>query len=207
MLFRSRVPVSGTLLRADPHGLRHFLNPLVYAHFVRRVAILGAESTGKSTLVRALGDQFDTASVREYGRDVYERENGALNPQHFLEIAHGQRALEDEAASSGSANRFLFCDTDAATTLMWSYLLTGTALPQLHTLAGACTARYAHTFVCDPGIVFEQDGWRSNKAVREVQQAHILQDLHTRGRAYTLLTGGVQERVAQVEAALHPVSG
>jgi HTH-type transcriptional regulator, transcriptional repressor of NAD biosynthesis genes len=199
---RVQVPVSGTALRADPHGLRHFLNPLVYAHFVRRVAILGAESTGKSTLAAALAEHFGTAYVREYGRDVYERENGALNPQHFLEIAHGQRALEREAASSGAANRYLFCDTDAATTLMWSYLLTGTALPQLHVLAGACTARYAHTFVCDPGIPFEQDGWRSNKAVREVQQAHILQDLNTRGRPYTLLTGNVQERVAQVEAAM-----
>ena len=52
--------------------------------------------------------------------------------------------------------------------------------------------------VCSPDIAFEQDGWRSNKAVRGVQQAHILQDLHTRGRRYTLLTGSVQERVAQV---------
>lgn len=79
------------------------------------------------------------------------RENGALAPQHFLEIAHGQRALDHEAASSGKADRFLFCDTDAAT-LMWSYLLTGTALSELYVLAGACTARYTHTFVCDPSV-------------------------------------------------------
>ena len=207
-LERALVPVSGTQLWQDVHGLRRFLNPLIYAHFVRRVAILGAESTGKSTLTAALAGQFGTGFVREYGRDVYERENGALNPQHFLEIAHGQRALEREAASSGAANRYVFCDTDAATTLMWSYLLTGAALPELHALADACTARYSHTFVCDPGISFEQDGWRSNKAVREVQQAHILQDLHTQGRAYTLLSGSVPERVAQVEATLSllPVS-
>ena len=199
---RAQVPVSGTQLRRDVHGLRRFLNPLVYAHFVRRVAVLGAESTGKSTLVRALAGHFGTVGVREYGRDVYERENGALDPQHFLEIAHGQRALEHEAATSGQADRFLFCDTDAATTLMWSYLLTGTALPELHALADACAARYAHTFVCGTGVPFEQDGWRSNKAVRGVQQAYVLQDLHTRRRAYTVLTGSVQERAAQVGAAL-----
>ena len=174
----------------------------MYAHFVRRVAVLGAESTGKSTLVRALAGHFGTVGVREYGRDVYERENGALAPQHFLEIAHGQRALEHEAATSGQADRFLFCDTDAATTLMWSYLLTGTALPELHALADACAARYAHTFVCGTGVPFEQDGWRSNKAVRGVQQAYVLQDLHARRRAYTVLTGSVQERAAQVGAAL-----
>ena len=203
---RAQLPISGTRLRADIHGLRRFLNPLVYAHFVTKVVILGAESTGKSTLAAALAGQFGTASVREYGRDVYERENGVLNPAHFLEIAHGQRALEREAASSDKANRFLFCDTDASTTLMWSYLLTGTALPELHVLAGECKARYAHTFVCSPDIAFEQDGWRSNKAVRGVQQAHILQDLNTRGVQYTVLTGSVQERVAQVAARLASTS-
>ncbi|WP_407540073.1 AAA family ATPase [Deinococcus radiomollis] len=199
---RLHVPVSGTALRADPHGLRRFLNPLVYAHFVERGVILGAESTGKSTLSAALAEQFGTVSVREYGRDVYEREDGALNPAHFLEIALGHRALEQEAASCGRANRYVFSDTDAATTLMWSYLLTGQALPELHALANRCRSRYAHAFVCDPGIRFEQDGWRSNKAVREVQQAHILQDLNTRGVRYTVVRGSVAERVAHVVAVL-----
>ncbi|GGR08549.1 AAA family ATPase [Deinococcus ruber] len=199
---RRHVPVSGTVIRADPHGQRRFLNPLVYAHFVRRVVILGAESTGKSTLTAALAQHFGTAGVREYGRDVYERENGLLSVDQFLEIALGQRALEQEALVSGQANHWLFCDTDAATTLMWSYLLCGAARPELHALADACRGRYAHTFVCDTGIEFEQDGWRSNKAVREVQQAHILQDLNTRSIAYTVLRGSVAERVAQVAAVL-----
>ncbi|WP_425145423.1 AAA family ATPase [Deinococcus sp.] len=198
-----RSGISGTALRADPHGRRHFMNPLVYAHFVQRVAILGAESSGKSTLARALAERFGTAFVREYGRDVYERENGQLSPDHFLEIAHGQRALEREAARCGNAERYLFCDTDAATTLMWSYLLTGAALPELHALADVCQGRYAHTFVCGADIPFEQDGWRSNKAVREVQQAHILQDLNTRGRRYTVVSGSVAQRTAQVVAALN----
>ena len=203
---RQQFPVSGTALRADIHGLRHFLDPLVYAHFTERVVILGAESTGKSTLVRALAGQFGTVHVREYGRDVYEHENGQLTLAHFLEIALGHRALEREAARSGQANRYLFSDTDAATTLMWSYLLTGQALPQLHVLANGCKARYPHAFVCSADIAFEQDGWRSNKAVREVQQAHILQDLHTRGVQYTVLSGSVQERVAQVTARLASTS-
>ena len=75
-----------------------FLNPAVYAHFVWRVAVLGAESTGKSTLTQALAARFGTTFAREYGRDVYEREDGTLTPEHFLEIALGHRALEDEAA-------------------------------------------------------------------------------------------------------------
>ena len=57
------------------------------------------------------------------------------------------------------------------------------------------------------GVPFEQGGWRSNKAVREVQQAYVLQDLQTRERAYTVLTGSVQERAAQVWAVLSPDPG
>lgn len=204
---RHVVPVSGTALRADIHSLRHFLDPLVYAHFVRRVVILGAESTGKSTLTQALGEAFGTAWVREYGRDVYERENGALTPEHFLEIARGHRALEDEAMTSPGVHRWLFSDTDAATTLMWSYLLTGTARPELHALADDCRTRYAHVFLCDTDLPHEQDGWRANTEVRGVQQAFIRQDLASRGVPYKMLRGSVPERVAQVQATLTAYRG
>ena len=37
--------------------------------------------------------------------------------------------------------------------------------------------------------------------MREVQQAYVLQDLYTRGRAYTVLTGSMQEWAAQVGPA------
>lgn len=199
---RAAVPVSGTQIRADVHGLRAYLEPHVYAHFVGRVAVLGAESTGKSTLTRALGERLGTTWVREYGRDVYERENGVLTPEHFLEIALGHRALEDEAARALGVCRWVFCDTHAATTLMWSYLLTGTALPELHTLADACRTRYAHTLLCAPDLPHEQDGWRANTEVRTVQQGFIRQDLGTRGIRFDEVTGSVDVRVKQVRGLL-----
>lgn len=200
---RQIVPISGTQLRADVHAYREFLDPLVYAHFVQRVVILGAESTGKSTLTRALGEACGTGWVREYGRDVYERENGLLTPEHFLEIALGHRALEDEAARAARTDRWVFCDTNATTTLMWSYLLTGTALPELHALADACKTRYAHTFLCDTDLPHEQDGWRANTEVRSVQQAFIKQDLGTRGVPYEIVRGSVPERVEAVRVMLN----
>ncbi|WP_293913269.1 AAA family ATPase [Deinococcus sp.] len=195
-------PISGSAVRQDVHAARQYLSPLVYAHFVQRVALVGAESTGKSTLAAALAGAFGTRFVREYGRDVYERENGALHPEHFAEIALGHRALEDEAIRAPGLNRFLFADTTAATTLMWSYLLTRTALSELHALADACAARYAHTFLCGDEFRHVQDGWRSNTEVRGVQQAFIIQDLRSRGVPFTELRGPLDERLATVRGVL-----
>lgn len=44
----------------------------VYRSFVRRICLLGGESTGKSTLSKALADVLDTAYVAEFGRDYWE---------------------------------------------------------------------------------------------------------------------------------------
>lgn len=195
---RTRVPVSGTLVRRDVHAARAWLDARVYGHFIERVVLMGAESTGKSTLTRALADAFGTLGVQEYGRDVFEREGGVLRPEHFVEIARGHRALEDEAVRSGGVHRYLFVDTNAVTTLMWSFLLTRTALPDVLRLAGECRERYAHVFVCADDLAFEQDGWRSNTSVRAVQQAWVLHDLTVRGIPFVVLRGTVEERLQQV---------
>ena len=52
-------------LLADIHGNRSFVDPLVYSHFVKKIVLLGAESTGKSTLAAALADRLGTCSVAE----------------------------------------------------------------------------------------------------------------------------------------------
>lgn len=199
---RTRAPMSGTRVRADVHAHKAFLSPLVYAHFVEKVVLLGAESTGKSTLTALLAREFGTLGVQEYGRDVFERENGRLRPEHFVEIARGHRALEEAALLSAAVYRFLFVDTNAITTAMWSFWLTRTCEPEVLRLAAECEGRYRHVFVCADDIAFEQDGWRSNTSVRSVQQASILYDLAARGLAYTVLHGSLEERCAQVRVAL-----
>src|SRR5688500_11096658 len=47
---RRTYPVSGTAIRARPFAHWEFLPPAVRAHYALRIAIVGAESTGKTTL-------------------------------------------------------------------------------------------------------------------------------------------------------------
>ena len=52
---RERVPISGTAVRNDPYANWDFIEPPVRAWFAKRVCVVGAESTGTTTLAKTLG--------------------------------------------------------------------------------------------------------------------------------------------------------
>ena len=200
---RLLVPVSGTRVRAGAAAMAAFLHPLVAAQLgvvpparVPRVVLLGAESSGKSTLCAALAAACDTSWVPEYGRTLHEQKNGNLDFEDLLYIARRHAELEDEAART--ARGVLFCDTNAATTALYSYYYFHRCDPALQAMASVCGQRYAHTFVCAPTVPFEQDGWRGPEALRSFQHGMIMMQLDFFDIPYTLLEGTVAERVAQV---------
>jgi HTH-type transcriptional repressor of NAD biosynthesis genes len=204
---RRQVPVSGSLLRADAAAQARYLHPLVAAQLgvvppaaVPRVVLLGAESSGKSTLAAALAAAFGTEWVPEYGRTLHEQKHGNLEYDDLLYIARRHAEQEDEAASK--ARQFLFCDTNAATTALYSYYYFHRCDPALQAMAAVCRQRYAHTFLCAPTVPFEQDGWRGPEALRSFQHGAILLQLDFYQIPYTLLSGTVADRVAQVEKQL-----
>lgn len=122
---------SGTLIRSDVHRYRYMLAHDVYRSFVRRICLLGGESTGKSTLSKALADVLDTAYVAEFGRDYWEEKNGVLTADDLLHIAREQVRREQQA----EANRYLICDTSPLTTLFYTLDQYGHAPQELHQLA------------------------------------------------------------------------
>ncbi|MDQ2772953.1 MAG: AAA family ATPase [Bacteroidota bacterium] len=204
---RLQVPVSGTRVRAGAADAAACLHPLVAAQLgvvapagVPRVVLLGAESSGKSTLCAALAEACGTAWVPEYGRTLHEQKNGNLDFEDLLYIARRHAELEDEAART--AHGVLFCDTNAATTALYSYYYFHRCDPSLQAMAAVCGQRYAHTFLCAPTVPFEQDGWRGPEALRSFQHGMILMQLDFYGIAYTLVEGTVAQRVAQVLSQL-----
>ncbi|OGX87633.1 hypothetical protein BEN47_00215 [Hymenobacter lapidarius] len=204
---RAQVPVSGTAARHNAAPVARYLHPLVAAQLgtvppaqVPRVVLLGAESSGKSTLCQALAEAYHTAWVPEYGRTLHEQKNGNLEYEDLLYIARRHAELEDEAAAV--ARGVLFCDTNAATTALYSYYYFHACDPALQAMAAVCGQRYAHMFVCAPTVPFEQDGWRGPEALRSFQHGMVLMQLDHFHISYTLLQGTVAERVAQVRQQL-----
>jgi NadR type nicotinamide-nucleotide adenylyltransferase len=197
---RSAVDVSGTLLRTDVHAHRHLLHPRVYEHFVERVVLMGAESTGKSTLTDRLAVEFGTAQVQEYGREHYAERGGQLDLDDYVTIAQVHREREDEAIKR--VNRYLFVDTNAVTTMFFSHYYNRDSLPELHRLADECATRYRHVIVCDDDIPFEQDGWRDNDVWRARMQGMVLHDLRVRRIPFHVVTGPLETRLEQVRFIL-----
>lgn len=194
---RVRIPISGTRLRQDVHAHREWLAPEVYASFVERVCLLGAESTGKSTLAEALARAYATRHVPEYGREFWEQQSGRLVFEDLRHIAEIQVQREDAAALQ--ARRYLFCDTSPLTTLCYSQFLFGRAETGLDQLAQRA---YAVTLLCAPDFPLVQDGTRQTEAFRSRQHAWLLAELDRRGIPFQLLTGSLPERLQAVRNRL-----
>ncbi|MEV4625149.1 AAA family ATPase [Micromonospora sp. NPDC049523] len=215
---RSTVAVSGTEVRADPVSHWWQLAPPVRAWFTRRVVVVGAESTGTTTLARALAEALRgdggvwarTRWVPEFGRELTERKLTALrrtdpgasvfdvtwSREDFVEVAETQNRAEDDAARSGGP--ILVCDTDARATAVWEERYLGSPSPA--TLAAARRPDL-YLLTDHEGVPFEDDGLRDGEHLRAWMTGRFRQVLHDGGVPVRELTGPPEVRLAAARAA------
>ncbi|HMI98816.1 MAG TPA: AAA family ATPase [Gaiellaceae bacterium] len=197
---RELVPISGTTIREALYEHRSWLDPRVYASLVRKMALVGTESTGKTTLARLLAERHETLWAHEYGRELWIEQGGGVTFGDYLKIARAQHQREERMRRD--ARRFLFCDTTPWTTLHWCLRSHGTADPRLGNIVDRTMGEYAW-FVCDDDFPWAQDGWRvmGDGEARRFQQLQ-LDDLEARGVPYEVLSGTIEERLETVAAKL-----
>ena len=94
---------------------------------LKKIAIVGPESTGKSTLAAQLAAHYQTVWVEEYARTYLDKLNRPYNQSDLVDIAKGQLQWEAEAAAQ--ANKFLFCDTNLLIIKVWSEYIYGDCDP------------------------------------------------------------------------------
>lgn len=164
----------------------------------RRLALLGGESSGKTTLAMALAEQLQIAWVPEYGRQLWEEVRHTLDVAELLHVARHQVELEDAAAAAQGAG-WIVCDTTPLTTLQYCLHDHGHAPPELQALAHR---PYDLTVVCVPDFDFVQDGCRRDDGFRAAQHAWTLAQLQAQRVPCLAVHGSVAARVAQVLAQL-----
>lgn len=85
---------------------------------IKRVAIVGPECTGKTSLAVSLASHLQTHCVPEFARQYLEALERPYTKSDLLTIAQGQVRLEDELAHT--ANNILICDTNLLVVKIWS---------------------------------------------------------------------------------------
>ena len=192
---RKVVPVSATKIRKDPFSFREYLHPTVYRDLVTNVLFLGAPSTGKTTTAARLAQEYDTVWMPEYGREYWKQHqvNRRLSLGQLEEIA--ERHLVGEEELLPRANRFLFTDTSALTTLLFSLHYHGAASPRLQELADQSASRYDLVFVCDADFTYDDTWDRSGETNRLIFQKQIVADLIIRKLPFFVLRGSLEARL------------
>lgn len=143
-LERARFPVSGTAVRAEPYKYWSLIPRAMRRYYCRRIVLVGAESTGKTTLAQQLAAHFQAPFVAEYGREFCEElllkrqqqqgqemksdavvasgsdelEEFTFSDDDFETIARRQCQRENDAAMDSNTG-LIVCDTDAWATLRW----------------------------------------------------------------------------------------
>lgn len=183
---RSLYPLSGTAVRNDIARYWLQLAPAVRAGLALRVVVLGAESSGTTTLVRDLvaalqargGSWGLTRAVAEYGREysanllaVARASLPQCRPQQlqwqeqdFVDIAGEQTRMENSAAADGGP--VLICDTDALATCIWHERYMGYRSSAVAAIAAALPPRALYLLTDHADVPFEDDGLRDGEHLR-----------------------------------------
>lgn len=169
---------------------------------IAKIRILGAESTGKTTLARTLAAKFQTAWVPEFGRAYTEAGKGGFSEglwvsEEFAIIANAQNRMEDEAERKEAvkASGLLFCDTDALATAVWHERYMGFWSKEVASLAEG--REYALTLLSSMDVPFVQDGFRDGERLRRWMTARFEEVLETRKIPFHWIEGSQAERLEQ----------
>ena len=197
---RARVPISGTVLRRNLRAARPWLSREVYASFVPRVALLGGESSGKTTLAQAVAERLDVACVEEYGRELWVEQGGRLSYDDLLWVAEAQ--VERERRAALDSDNWVVCDTTPLTTLCYCLDDHGRAPERLHELA---IRHYDLNVLCEPDFEFVQDGTRRDSAFRRRQHDWCLERLRRSDVRWISVSGSLEQRIETVLAQLRDI--
>lgn len=133
---RSFMNIRSEDIRRAPLSHWEYIPSEVRPFFVKTIAILGGEASGKSTMINKLANMFNTSSAWEYGREYIFRHLGgderALQFNDYQNIAIGQAQYIDFAVKH--ANKVTFIDTAFVTTQAYCIKYEGKPHPALQSM-------------------------------------------------------------------------
>lgn len=191
---RTHVPICATAVRKDFIKKWQYLTPTVKADLALRVVVVGAESTGTTTLAKNLAEALQAPWVPEYGRLYSEALQFAKKEwkhEDFVTIAKTQQQIEKQLAKV--SNGLIICDTNATATQLWEKRYMGEVSSNVEKIAQK--DKVDLYIITGDEIPFVQDGTRDGQHIRHDMNSEFQQLIKESGVDYILANGTPEERL------------
>lgn len=163
-----------------------------------KIVTFGPESTGKTSLAKALAAYYDTQWVPEFAREYlqkkYDDAGEICAPEDLLPIVKGQLTSENELVKK--ANKVLFCDTNPLETYVYgeAYYSNFENRRLKEIVDKTHYDLYLLTYIDVP---WEADDLRDKPEEREEMFERFELALKTRNLPYGVIKGNLKTRMAQ----------
>ena len=157
---------------------------------LRKIAIVGPESTGKSTLAEMLAKYYNTCWVKEYAREYIDNLRVPYQKKDLDWIARGQVQAEDDLI--GSANGILICDTNLIIIKVWSEYKYGSCEDWI--LEEINNRKYDLHLLTYIDIPWQDDPQREHPDKREYFYSIYKEELESRRLRYIEIKGTMDVR-------------
>lgn len=159
---------------------------------VKKIAILGAESTGKTELSIQLAKHYHTVCVPEYARDYFDVHD--INHYTIADLdAIAKKQLELESELLPKAKRLLICDTTLITIKIWSAY-------QFNKISELISSSirgndYDLYLICNNDVAWTEDPQRRNPELRDHLLKWNMHELIKLNSDYHLIEGTGEEKL------------
>lgn len=194
-LHRIKFNVSSTKIINNPYDNWKYIPDEMKHHFIKRVAVMGPESVGKSTLTKKLAKHYNTNFTEEYGRTVFEENGNKVDLSDFIKISLGREDLENERIKE--SNKYIFCDTEDLTTYLFSKLFYPDTYKRISIFFEQKLRRdekYDLYILLKPDVEFIQDGTRDADNDRDKHYEMIKNEMTKRSFNFVEIGGNWEER-------------
>jgi len=171
---------------------------------IKKIAVVGPESTGKSTLSQLLAKHYKVSWVPEYARYYCENLVTDYTLQDEENMYYGQVALEDAILAVTESN-FIICDTTFVTVKIWSDEVLGET-PNI-VLDALPKRPYDLYLLMDIDLPWQDDPLRDFPEKREYFMEVWHQELQSLNANYKVIGGLGDERVANAIKAIDEFLG
>ena len=145
-----------------------------------KIIVTGPESSGKTTLCKALSRHFKIPFTEEYAREYLNNLESDYTQSHLLEIGKGQLLSEHNAQ---------ILDTDLITIKIWSEYKYGNCNQWILEQIEKQKSKNRIYLLCSPDIPWEGDPQRENPNDRVELFEIYKQELDNLGHNYFIVEG------------------